>query len=127
MFRRFWRRLFGERIRFGEKRIKHGSEVKVETVIKKPCKILELKPHSWTKCLGTLGVEMKCACYGRLTVKWNVREGKVISKKMLPFKIVGRFKFEAWKGEFWGEEKGEPASNMAVHIYPEIKIKTFSD
>ena len=123
MLRRVWRRLFGERIRFGEIRIKHGSLKEVSTVIKKPCKIIEIKPKSWERCLGTLG--MKCACYGRLTAEWNVREGKMISRKMLPFEVKGRFRFEAWKGEFWGEEAGEPATGISVYIYPEIHIKTF--
>ena len=103
-----------EKTGLGSAKIMHGETRTWSSVISQPGTFTGLKPlpGSRESCLGTLA--SKCAAYGRETVSWNVSIGKILEKKDVPFKVTVSIRFEAWKGEYYGDKYGEPAPDMGL-------------
>lgn len=108
------------RVTLGSAKIMHGETKTFSATLSEAGTITGLKPAPGTSesCLGTLGG--LCAAYGRQTVAWNVFNGQVIKKTQLPFMVTVTISFEAWKGEYYGDQYGQPAPDMGVWFYPEF-------
>ena len=110
-------------IGLGETKIMHGETKTFTTVISVPCTITSLKPPTGThvSLLGTL--QSQPAAYGELTVSWNVYEGQIFKQADVPKTVVCTISFRAWKGEYYGDEYGEPAADMGLCVYPKITFE----
>ena len=109
-----------ETVSLGGKKIMHGQTVTFTATINVPCKIDKLEPAPGTRTfvLGTLGGEV--AAYGRITVTWNIAKGQILEQSDIPKTVTCTVSFIAWKGEYWGDEAGEPAPEMGIWVYPKI-------
>ena len=109
-----------ETVSLGGKKIMHGQTVTFTATIKVPCTIDKLSPAPGTRTfvLGTLGD--KVAAYGQITVTWNIAKGQVLGKTDVPKTVTCTVSFIAWKGEYWGDEAGEPAPEMGIWVYPKV-------
>jgi hypothetical protein len=107
-------------VKMGSARISHGSHASFATTLNQECTITRLypAPGESTSCLGTLA--SKCAAYGKTNVVWNVREKQLIKRTDLPFTVTLTISFEAFKGEYYGDQYGQPAPDMSVWFYPSL-------
>lgn len=116
-------------IKLEPQRINHGEEKTFTVVIDAKCEILSLFPKEGEKtdCLTTLGVPRKCAVYGTQVVTWSVPVGKELKITDLPFTMEVKIKFTAYKGEFYGAEKGQPALKIGKNFAPKIRYEKITD
>jgi len=109
------------RIRLGgQKKVMHGQTLTFTATIDVPCRIDDLEPAPGTRTFVLGTIAGKVSTYGQITVTWNIKKGQVLERKDVPKTVICTISFIAWKGEYWGDEAGEPSPNSGIWVYPEV-------
>jgi len=105
-------------IKMGGAKIMHGESKTFSATITETGTVSNLYPEegSSRSVAGTLASQV--AVYVETDVSWNIYDGQVIKETGLPYTVTCTITAWFTKGEYYGDEAGQPCPDMGMWFYP---------